>query len=189
MRLKILFLCALLVILSFAAAAQTAKTKTEPLTVGAPAPDFTLNDQNGRQVTLSKAKAAVVLVFYRGYWCPFCVRQLGELRGLLKPNEDVSLYAISVDETEKSKNLAAKIAKDGKGEIGFSLLSDPNHQTIDAYGLFDPAYAGKGTEGIPHPAIYILDKKRKIVWARVESDYRKRPTNAEIRAALDKLKK
>lgn len=81
-----------------------------------------------------------------------------------------------------------KIAKDGKGEINFPLLSDPDHKTIDAYGLFDPAYIGKGVEGIPHPTVFILDKNRKIVWARVEEDYRKRPTNAEIRAELDKLK-
>lgn len=81
-----------------------------------------------------------------------------------------------------------KIAKDGKGELKFPILSDIDHKTIDAYGLFDPAYVGKGVEGIPHPAIYILDKSRKILWAKVESDYRKRPTNEEIRTELDKLK-
>ena len=80
-----------------------------------------------------------------------------------------------------------KIAKDGKGAINFPILSDPNHQTIDAYGLFDPTYIGKGVEGIPHPSIYILDKKRKVVWAKIEPDYRKRPTNEEIRAELKKL--
>lgn len=98
------------------------------------------------------------------------------------------LYAISVDKAEKSKELIKKIAKDGD-ELNFPLLSDPDHRTIDAYGLFDPAYVGKEVEGIPHPAIYILDKDRKIVWARVESDYRKRPTIEEIRLELDKLKK
>ena len=81
-----------------------------------------------------------------------------------------------------------KIAKDGKGEVNFPILSDPNHKTIDAYGLFDPAYIGQDFEGIPHPAIYILDKNRKIVWAKVEPDYRKRPTNEEIRTELNKLK-
>lgn len=68
------------------------------------------------------------------------------------------------------------------------MLSDPNHQTIDAYGLFDPAYVGKGVEGIPHPAVYVLDKNRKVLWSKVESDYRNRPTNEEIRAELDKVK-
>jgi cytochrome oxidase Cu insertion factor (SCO1/SenC/PrrC family) len=63
-----LLLFTLLLILNFGAAAQNAKSKTEPLKVGATAPDFTLSDQNGRQATLSKAKKPVVLVFYRGYW-------------------------------------------------------------------------------------------------------------------------
>ena len=82
----------------------------------------------------------------------------------------------------------AKIAKDGKGELNFPLLSDAGHKTIDAYGLFDTAYIGQGIEGIPRAAVYILDKNRKILWAKVETDYKKRPTNGEIRAELDKLK-
>jgi peroxiredoxin len=112
---------------------------------------------------------------------------LAELRGLLK-SEETALFAVSVDTPVKSAELIKKIEKDGKGAVNFLLLSDPDHKTIDAYGLFDPAYAGRGAEGIPHPAVFVLDKTRKIVWAKVESDYRKRPTNEEIRAALDKLK-
>ena len=80
-----------------------------------------------------------------------------------------------------------KIAKDGKGELTFPLLSDPDHKTIDTYGLFDPAYLGDKFEGIPHPAVFVLDKKRKVVWAKIESDYRKRPANEEIRVAIDNL--
>lgn len=80
-----------------------------------------------------------------------------------------------------------KISKDG-GKIGFPLLSDPNHQTIDAYGLFDPTYIGKGVEGIPHPAVYVLDKDRKVLWSKVEADYKNRPTNEEIRVELEKIK-
>ncbi len=95
---------------------------------------------------------------------------------------------MSVDPVEKRLELTQKIAKDGNGYVNFQLLSDPNHKTIDVYGLFDPAYVGKGVEGIPHPAVYILDKNRKVLWAKVESDYRKRPTNADIRTELDKLK-
>jgi hypothetical protein len=62
------------------------------------------------------------------------------------------------------------------------------HRTIASYGVYAPAYAGQRFVGIPHPAVFSLDKNRKIVWARVESDYRKRPTNGDIRAELDKLK-
>ena len=49
-------------------AAQTASTKTQPLTVGSIAPDFTLSDADGNKVTLSSLKKPAVLVFYRGYW-------------------------------------------------------------------------------------------------------------------------
>lgn len=45
-----------------------AKSNTEPLKAGDTAPDFTLSDQNGKSIQLSKAKSPVVLVFYRGYW-------------------------------------------------------------------------------------------------------------------------
>lgn len=68
MKLKILLFFAFLVVLNCGIYAQNAKSKTDPLTVGKIAPDFTLSDQNGKQVTLSKVKKPTVLVFYRGYW-------------------------------------------------------------------------------------------------------------------------
>jgi cytochrome oxidase Cu insertion factor (SCO1/SenC/PrrC family) len=68
MKLKIILFFAFLLVLNFGVQAQNAKSKTEPLKVGETAPDFTLNDQNGKSATLSKAKKPVVLVFYRGYW-------------------------------------------------------------------------------------------------------------------------
>ena len=110
------------------------------------------------------------------------------LRTLLKKDENVKLYAISVDPSDVSKSLAEKIASDGRGEIKFPLLSDPDHRIIDAYGLHDPAYDREKLAGIPHPAVYVIDKEGIVRWASVESDYRKRPTNEDIRAAIDSLK-
>ncbi len=109
---------------------------------------------------------------------------MADLRSLLKPNEAVKLYAISVDSHAKSKEFAEKIATDRRGEINFPLLSDPEHRTIDAYGLRDPAYAGQKVDGIPRPAVYLIDRVGRVVWSKIESDYKKRPTNVEIRAAL-----
>ena len=106
----------------------------------------------------------------------------------MNPGEKVTLLAISIDNAATSKAFAEKIAKDGKGAIAFPILSDPMHRTIDAYGVYDPAYAGQQFDGIPHPAVFILDRNRKIVWAKVEADYRKRPANPEIRAELEKMK-
>ena len=109
------------------------------------------------------------------------------MRTLLKDGEKVHLYAISVDDPATSKDFADKIAKDGRGPIAFPILSDQKHQVIDAFGLHDPAYNGGEFDGIPHASVYVLDASGRVVWARIEPDYRKRPTNAEIRAVLDQL--
>ncbi|MDQ3632892.1 MAG: peroxiredoxin family protein [Acidobacteriota bacterium] len=108
---------------------------------------------------------------------------------MLEIDENVALFAISIDDAEKSKMMMQKVAKDGKGEIKYPLLSDPMHKTIDDYGLLDTRYIGKGVEGIPQTAIYILDKNRKIVWVNVSPDYSNRPNMETLRMEIDKFKK
>jgi len=171
-------------------AGSNALRRSAPVQVGEEAPDFTLEGTDGNKVTLSSArgKMPTVIVFYRGSWCPFCARQLSELRSLLKPKAAVRLLAISVDGLDTTKEFAAKIASDGKGAINYSLLSDPDHKVIDAYGLHDPAYDGKQFEGIPRASVYVLDKNNRVAWMKVATSYRVRPTNADIRAALASLK-
>lgn len=93
-----------------------------------------------------------------------------------------------MDKPEESRDFAEKIAADKKGAISFPLLSDPEHHVIDAYGLRDPAYTGKQFEGIPRPSVYLIDRAGRVAWAKVEEDFKTRPTNQEIRAALDGLK-
>ena len=157
--------------------------------VGEQAPDFTLTDLDGNQVTISswRGQSATVLVFYRGYWCPYCARQLAELRTLLKANQRIRLLAVSVDDADQTRELVRKITSDGNGPVTYTMLSDPGHKVIDAYGLHDPTYDGTKFEGIPHPAVYVIDKNGTVTWAKVESDYKIRPSNSDIRAALDKL--
>ena len=65
-----LFQTILLLSVSIVAATQPPPMRGTPIGVGDSAPDFTLEDQNVRKVTLSDAhdKSPVVLIFYRGYW-------------------------------------------------------------------------------------------------------------------------
>ena len=60
----------LLILIGLFAKSEIYAQRTGPIAVGEVAPDFTLEDQNGKKVTLSDArgKSPVVLVFYRGYW-------------------------------------------------------------------------------------------------------------------------
>jgi peroxiredoxin len=104
---------------------------------------------------------------------------------LARAYPDVKFYAISPDSPEESRKFAALIAADHRGAVTFPLLSDPLSRIIDRYHLRDEAYAGKKEYGIPHPAVFVLDAKGRIRWAKIETDFRERPTNAEIAAALD----
>ncbi len=164
--------------------------RPEPIKTGDIAPDFALTANDGKIVELSKAvkNAPAVLVFYRGYWCPFCARQLSDLRGLVKDGEAVKLYTISIDDAKKTNDLIKKIEKDGQGKLGYSFLSDPGAKTIDAYGLRDPRYKDEKVYGIPYPAVYVIDSERKVAWSKLETDYKNRPSNSEIRVEIDKLK-
>lgn len=119
---------------------------------------------------------------------------MAELRTLLKSDEQAALYAVSVDPGDKSRELKRKIASDGKGAVAFPILSDAKREVIEAYGIRERAYDGQSygginLEGIPQPSVFVIDKDGRVVWANVEPDYKKRPTNAEIRSALDALKK
>ena len=107
------------------------------------------------------------------------------LRDVARAYRDVRFFAISPDSPEESRQLAAKIATDGRGALGFPLLFDAGSVVIDRYGLRDPAYRGESQDGVPHPSVFILDGQGRVRWVKIESDYRERPSNEEVAAALD----
>src|SRR3954447_2019907 len=68
------------------------------LPVGAKAPEFALPDQNGRPVVLSEllARGKVVIDFYRGRWCPFCVTELETYRDLHKELQETGATLVAI---------------------------------------------------------------------------------------------
>jgi len=110
---------------------------------------------------------------------------LAGLREIVRAYPEVKFYAISPDSTEEGKKFAQLLASDHRGDVTFPLLSDPGSRVIDRYTLRDEAYAGKKEDGIPHPAVFVLDAKGRIRWMKIETDFRERPSNAEIAAAID----
>ena len=107
------------------------------------------------------------------------------LRDLARAYKDVRFYGISRDTPEESRSLIRKIESDGRGPLGFALLFDAGSRVIDRYGLRDPAYAKEKLNGVPHPSVFILDAQGRVRWEKIESDYRERPSNEEVAAALD----
>jgi len=162
-------------------------TDLDRVKVGQPAPDFTLQNIDGTNVSLSdfRGKKSVVLVFYRGHWWPYCAQQLGELKSLLsnQAKDTVQIITVSIDSHEDSKKFVQKLQERSPGEYDFLFLQDKDHKVIDRYGIYNPD--GKGW---PHPATYIVDSAGIVRWKFVEVNYRKRPTNEQILSELKKIK-
>jgi len=92
------------------------------------------------------------------------------------------LLAVSIDDREKIQMMIDRIVKTGGERPDYTFLSDPDHRVIDRYGLFNPT--GKGW---PHPATYVIDRAGVVRWKFIEINYKIRPTNEMIVAALTAL--
>ncbi len=147
------------------------------LKVGSAAPDFSLQSLNGEQVTLSKLRGDnILMVFYRGHWCPFCVGHLEDIQTLLPELEQrgYKVLAISPDDAEGMQKMADRMDRP------YHFLSDTNLQVTDLFGI-------RRDEELPHPAVIILDKKGFVQWFYVGEDYKQRPSATQLRQVIDRL--
>ncbi len=78
-----------------------------------------------------------------------------------------------------------RVAADDGMLIEFQLLSDPDNAVIDRYGVFNPDES-RG-RAVPHPAVLVIDKQGVVHWKFIEIDFRIRPTNEDILAAVAEL--
>jgi peroxiredoxin len=166
--------------------ANLSPTDLDRIKIGQPAPDFILENLDGKRISLSdfRGKKNVVLVFYRGHWWPYCTQQLGELKSLLdkQEKEKVQILTVSIDSHDLSKKFIEKLQEKFPGEYDFPFLEDKDHKVIDRYGILNPD--GKGW---PHPATYVIDKQGMVRWKFVEVNYRTRPSNQQILQALREI--
>ncbi len=100
---------------------------------GAQAPDFTLPNQDGEDVTLSELRGRpVVLYFYPKADTPGCTTQACGVRDHLPAYEETGAVVIGVspDPVKKVKRFH------DKKELNFTLLADEDHAVCDAYGVW-----------------------------------------------------
>jgi thioredoxin-dependent peroxiredoxin len=130
------------------------------LNPGDKAPPFTLLNQRGEKVKLADLKGRKVLVyFYPKADTPGCTTQSCGLRDVAPDIGDTAVVGISPDQPDK-------LAKfDDKYGLGFTLLSDPDHEVADAYGVWgEKSMYGKKYMGIVRSA-FLIDEKGKIAEA------------------------
>jgi peroxiredoxin len=163
---------------------------------GDTAPDFILPNVDGRSVRLytELERGPVVLVFYRGGWCPYCNLHLRGFQRLLAEFQEAGAQVVSISPQLPDQSLTTQ----QKDELAFPVLSDVGLHTaqsfriafelpkalLDLYVDFDhPLEDSNGKEGgkeLPMPATFVIRTDRTIAFAHVEADYTKRAEPLEV---------
>jgi len=172
------------------------------IAVGQPAPDFTLLDAFGEKLNLKQTlkKGPVILVFYRGAWCPFCNLHLHALKKNITEFNKYNAQLITITPQKPDKS-AAQI---NKTDLPFKVLSDLDSQVMKDYRLYfelEPQlvkiykrvgldvedFNGKGRNVLPVPGTLVIDQQGIVRAMQAETDYTKRMEPDAIINALKKL--
>ncbi len=171
------------------------------LNVGAQAIDGELPDANGSAVKLSDlwAKGPVVVVWYRGGWCPYCNLQLRAMQEALPAikAKGGTMIAITPETPDNSLSTVEK------NELEFVVLSDVGNELAKKYGVVfklpekvSPIYKqmidlskynGNDSDELPLAATYVIDQSGKIRYAFLDANYTARAEPADVVAALETL--
>jgi len=183
---------------SFFAQAQ----KPEPLFIGDKAPDFLALDQFEKRVSLRDQlkNGPVVLVFYRGQWCPHCNRHMSQVQDSLQMILDAGTSVIAI-----TPELGNKIEKTmEKSGASFSIIYDENHRIMDKYhvtfklsgwkrfiygiaGININKASGNKDSALPVPATYIIAQDGTVFSSHFNEDYTERMTVKDMLTALQEL--
>ncbi len=169
---------------------------------GDQAPDFTLPNAKGEIIHLSQTllRGPVVVVFYRGAWCPYCNLHLNALEKALPKITGVggSLLAISPQTPDNSISLAQR------NNLTYDVLTDSHNQVARAFGLvyqLSPAiiklydsfgvslskFNGDESNELPVSGTFVIGQDKQIAWAYAELDYTKRAEPEDIISVLEQL--
>ena len=134
-------------------------TKLQP---GTPAPDFTLVDQDGDDVSLHDLRGRnVILFFYPAAMTPGCTTEACDFRDSLAPLQAAGYAVVGISRDEPAK-LRAFRERDG---LTYPLLSDPDHAVHAAYGAWgEKMNYGKKVEGVIR-STFVLDAEGTVIHA------------------------
>jgi len=172
------------------------KIRPTGLKVGMKAPDFTLKAPNGTTVKLSEElkKQPVVLMFYRGQWCPICTRYLAEFQKSVPQIAAKGAKIIAIT-PETNQGIAKTVEKT---KIDFTVLNDINESVMSSYKVLfsvtdeyqerirkgkeiDIAMNnGKTMAQLPVPATYVIGQDGIIKFVQFDLNYKNRASVADI---------
>ena len=169
---------------------------------GESVPDFRLPNAKGNSVSLHGeiASGPVVVIFYRGGWCPYCNIQLKAYQEILPQIQSygAKLIAISPELPDQSLTTAERNA------LAFDVLSDLGNRVARSFGIVFalpgelraamiangkalPGINGDESWELPVPATFVIDTNATAVLAHIDVDYRNRLEPDEIIATVKSL--
>lgn len=179
------------------------------LRTGAEAPPFTLEDaRTGRPVHSADLLAVGPLIvnFFRGRWCPYCVTELETWRDLYPEVRRLGALLVAISpQTTRQNNFAIE-----QHALPFPLLADPGAKVAESFGLaysvseeqrryfqsilvnipFNNAglsylNATEASWRLPLPAVYVIAQNGTVLFAEAHADFRVRPEPADVLAAIE----
>jgi len=172
---------------------QSSGSGTSPsIAEGKKIPDLALLDTHGNQVQLYpllQRANRTVLVFYRGYWCPYCQEQFVDLRAKLSEfkGQGTQVIGVSVDEPDLVAEFGRNVEKQywygtrketkksPEGPVSdspFLLFSDANREGIQKLGIAEnhPRFGL-----VARPTTILLDKEGQVLWLYLSKSPDDRP--------------
>ena len=173
---------------------------SEPLEIGEQAPAITATDQNGKSINSGEIlkEEKILLVFYRGNWCPHCKKHLGELEKNLAALEEKGVFVLVVtpESVEKTKETQEKF------KTSFSIVHDEGNTIMKDYKVaFEvnetnvpkyyeqitklvDEYNSESEKVLPVPATYLIGQDGKIEYVQFDPNYSNRSDISEIVESL-----
>jgi peroxiredoxin len=173
-----------------------AQDKPEGLFINSKAPDFKAKDQSGAEIVLKdlRKKGPVVLIFYRGNWCPYCNKELSRLQDSLSliTAKGAQLIAITPEAAEGIAKTVEKTKavfpiiydQDMKIAKNYKVAYEVEERVVNRYKNAEIDLLAnnqqKGKAFLPVPAVYIINKEGSVTYRYFNEDYKKRPWVKEI---------
>ncbi|MGH1469828.1 MAG: peroxiredoxin family protein [Cellvibrionaceae bacterium] len=170
------------------------------LKIGETFNSFSIKTHDGKPINSSDLleKSPLLIVFYRGGWCPYCnlqIRQLTEAYPNFK-KRNVTPVLISVDATDgaalaqKTYNIPFPVLSDSNllAHNAFNVMLKVDNKTTaqyKEYGIDLEAWSSKDHHSIAISSVFLVDKNGKVLWAHASKDYKTRPSPAQLLDVID----
>lgn len=178
------------------------KVTEKALQKGAEMPDFELPDVTRGLVDTEalRKQGPLVIVFYRGGWCPYCNLQLRDIQKHIKKFNSLGAKVLAISPeapdqsrtTVKKNNLGFYVLSDLKGDVAKSFglsfkLPDDLISLYKKFGIDLKKHNANKKWELPLAATYIVDRSGQVQYAFVDVDYKKRSETTDLLKVLKEL--